>query len=729
MPKETPKRYKETLFKLRKELKAFLQEAKDKNEFFFVDTSSPASSNYEVKESIQYFELREEKRRFMLKYLIEEKQRRIILKGPSLLDIGVGTPQQWNWILKLNKWLQKFVDDNLHFDEELMHNTLLQILQEIPGKYFGYLEKRGQLNRSWKKRWVVLTKTDLEYYKSREAYQEKKGQRGSIPLKDYNVKEESRLEFLLQKKDGDKDARIYYFRAQDTISQKEWIDKLKETAANVEIVLKEQELNDCLIPEENIEYDKSQLVEAGAQGRIIRGKWSGIDVAIKIPNSDPDFIDSVEETRFLQEILVLSKLHHPNIVRMFGYSRKNDMLLLVTKFVEGGDLSKLIHQETPISLKTQINIAEKVARGMNEIHSKGIVHRDLKPQNILVSSETDEVLICDLGIAALKRDYDPESTSLVAEGTPIYAPPEFNNTKKITSKFDVWSYGIILYEIYTRENIWETGNDFKEKIPSISISCPFREIIERCVAHNPEKRPTFSEIIQMIGEIKIKYQNILTNISDQIIEEVEKKKTSSIPWTEFESIIRKVYPKDRKIKHLSSLEFLFDPLCEKQKAQVEISRLKELLKWFNPIIESDDYENKAIGNTVGYSIEEVIDLSSQPWFVGFVSKDLAKEYLEQKEEGTYLFRFSSTNPGEYALSVTSKNGVAHWRILQKKEARNMTMFSLDNHQFRSLNEIIEKFTTEPLQTRAGNVFLTKPIEKQNFLEFFVQNSSKNSYMS
>lgn len=106
---------------------------------------------------------------------------------------------------------------------------------------------------------------------------------------------------------------------------------------------------------------------------------------MKALNNLPEFIENQELTEFYKEIELLSTLRHPNIVSMYGFSKKDGYLCLVTEFIQGGDLFNVIHSKQPLGFTLKTELALSLCRGMVYLHSKGIIHRDLKPANVLVT--------------------------------------------------------------------------------------------------------------------------------------------------------------------------------------------------------------------------------------------------------------------------------------------------------------------------------------------------------
>lgn len=139
------------------------------------------------------------------------------------------------------------------------------------------------------------------------------------------------------------------------------------------------------------------------------------------------------------------------------------------------------------------------------------------------------------------------------------------------------------------------------------------------------------------------------------------------------------------------------------------------LIWFSPLTQPDLYQTSDEGSGIGYDIEMILDICTPSWFHGFLSSSDAQRGLKGKPDGTYLFRFSTSNPGCYALSASYSGTVGHWRISCIKENGAPT-FKIDGREYKTLNEIVttHRFGREALKIKqprpgqADNCFLGSP---------------------
>jgi serine/threonine protein kinase len=174
---------------------------------------------------------------------------------------------------------------------------------------------------------------------------------------------------------------------------------------------------------------------------------------------------------FRREVSILSRLHHPYVVRFYGVSYYSRILYIVTDFCPTS-LSHLIENPNvagPLDESYFLKIINQIVSGMGFLHSRNVVHRDLKPANVLVT-ENNDVNICDFGLSRL---IDPETTSMTAEvGTPSYMAPEMATMGGIqcSTKGDVYSFGILLYSTWSRSKPYgdQGMNPFQLVRPTVS---------------------------------------------------------------------------------------------------------------------------------------------------------------------------------------------------------------------------------------------------------------------
>ncbi|XP_039403650.1 RAF proto-oncogene serine/threonine-protein kinase isoform X2 [Mauremys reevesii] len=194
----------------------------------------------------------------------------------------------------------------------------------------------------------------------------------------------------------------------------------------------------------------STRIGSGSFGTVYKGKWHG-DVAVKIlkvVNPTPEQFQA-----FRNEVAVLRKTRHVNILLFMGYMTK-DNLAIVTQWCEGSSLYKHLHvQETKFQMFQLIDIARQTAQGMDYLHAKNIIHRDMKSNNIFLH-EGLTVKIGDFGLATVKSRWSGSQQVEQPSGSVLWMAPEvirMQDNNPFSFQSDVYSYGIVLYELMTGE--------------------------------------------------------------------------------------------------------------------------------------------------------------------------------------------------------------------------------------------------------------------------------------
>ncbi|KAK8568515.1 hypothetical protein V6N12_007064 [Hibiscus sabdariffa] len=246
----------------------------------------------------------------------------------------------------------------------------------------------------------------------------------------------------------------------------------------------------------------------GAFGKLYRGTYNGNNVAIKIlerPESSPEKAQVMEQ-QFQQELMMLGTLKHPNIVRFIGACRKPMVWCIVTEYAKGGSVRQFLtrRQNRAVPLKLAVKQALDVARGMAYVHGLGFIHRDLKSDNLLIAADKS-IKIADFGVARIEVQTEgmtPET------GTYRWMAPEMIQHRSYTQKVDVYSFGIVLWELITGllpfQNMTAVQAAFavvnKGVRPVIPNDClpVLSEIMTRCWDSNPQVRPPFTEIVKML---------------------------------------------------------------------------------------------------------------------------------------------------------------------------------------------------------------------------------------
>ncbi|KAK8463117.1 hypothetical protein SEVIR_1G323600v4 [Setaria viridis] len=254
----------------------------------------------------------------------------------------------------------------------------------------------------------------------------------------------------------------------------------------------------------------------GSFGEVYRGEWHGTEVAVKKFLQQDLSGDALEE--FRTEVRIMKRLRHPNVVLFMGAITRVPNLSIVTEFLPRGSLFRLIHRpNNQLDERKRLRMALDVARGMNYLHncSPVIVHRDLKSPNLLVDKNW-VVKVCDFGLSRMKNKTFLSSRSTA--GTAEWMAPEVLRNEPSDEKCDVFSYGVILWELCTLLQPWEGMNamqvvgavGFQNRrldIPD-NIDPAIAEIIVNCWHTDPKLRPSFADIM---ATLKPLLKNLTSN--------------------------------------------------------------------------------------------------------------------------------------------------------------------------------------------------------------------------
>ena len=257
------------------------------------------------------------------------------------------------------------------------------------------------------------------------------------------------------------------------------------------MITKGQKIND--------RYEIIRSIGEGGMANVYLGYDTILDrnVAIKVLRGDLAN-DEKFVRRFQREALSASSLAHPNIVEMYDVGEDDGTYYIVMEYVDGKTLKQLLKKRGTLTLSEAIDIMSQLTDGMAHAHDSYIIHRDLKPQNIMIKDD-GQIKITDFGIAMALNSTQLTQTNSVM-GSVHYLPPEQASGKGCTIKSDIYSMGIIFYELLTGSLPFRGDNaveialkHMREPLPSLreenpSIPQSVENIIRRATAKNPKNR-------------------------------------------------------------------------------------------------------------------------------------------------------------------------------------------------------------------------------------------------
>nr|XP_043619642.1 G-type lectin S-receptor-like serine/threonine-protein kinase At1g34300 [Erigeron canadensis] len=287
---------------------------------------------------------------------------------------------------------------------------------------------------------------------------------------------------------------------------------------------------------------------SGGFGTVYKGIISNnTPVAVKVLNGTSD--KSIQK-QFMAEMSTMGRTHHFNLARLYGFCFESTLRALVYEFMVNGSLDHYLFKEdkkTIIGFKQLREIALGTARGITYLHEEcpqRIVHYDIKPGNVLLDSNFC-AKVSDFGLAKLCNRDSSHISMTGGRGTPGYAAPELWMALPVTQKCDVYSFGMLLFEIIGRRRnmdtslvesqhwfpVWAWGKYEKKQLKDLMIACGIaeedEEVVQRmlkvalcCVQYKPETRPVMSIVVKMLeGALEVPeplnpFTHLLSGVSE-----------------------------------------------------------------------------------------------------------------------------------------------------------------------------------------------------------------------
>ncbi|OVA02507.1 PAS domain [Macleaya cordata] len=257
-----------------------------------------------------------------------------------------------------------------------------------------------------------------------------------------------------------------------------------------------------------------EQIGQGSCGTVYHGLWCGSDVAVKV-FSKLEYSDDLLHSFRQEVVLLMKRLRHPNVLLFMGAVTSPQHLCIVTEFLPRGSLFHLLQRSTArLDWRRRVLMALDIARGMNYLHhcNPPIVHRDLKSSNLLVDKNWT-VKVGDFGLSRLK--HQTYLTTKSGKGTPQWMAPEVLRNEPSDEKSDVYSYGVILWELATQKIPWDNLNSMQVigavgfmnqriEIPK-DLDPQWVSLIESCWHREPKCRPTFQELLEKLKDLLRQY--------------------------------------------------------------------------------------------------------------------------------------------------------------------------------------------------------------------------------
>ncbi|KAK1304988.1 Serine/threonine-protein kinase PBS1 [Acorus calamus] len=280
-------------------------------------------------------------------------------------------------------------------------------------------------------------------------------------------------------------------------------------------------------------FNAECLVGEGGFGRVYKGRLQGIDQEIAVKQLDRNGLQGNRE--FLVEVLMLSLLHHPNLVNLLGYCADGDQRILVYEYMPLGSLEDhlldISPNKRPLDWNTRIKIAEGAAKGLEYLHDTAdppVIYRDFKASNILLDEDYNPKL-SDFGLAKVGPVGDRSHVSTRVMGTYGYCAPEYAMTGQLTTMSDVYSFGVVFLEIITGRRAIDTAKPtceqhlvdwaqplFKDKKKFMQMADPLLDgrypmkglyqalaIAAMCLQEEASTRPLISDVVTALEYVAL----------------------------------------------------------------------------------------------------------------------------------------------------------------------------------------------------------------------------------
>ena len=236
----------------------------------------------------------------------------------------------------------------------------------------------------------------------------------------------------------------------------------------------------------NYFYNNKQIAQ-GSFSVIYRG----YNIHDRTPVAIKKIIKQVDKKYINSEIDIMKTLNHINILKLYDVITHKNNLFLVLEYCNKGDLTNYIRSGDNTH---DIDYIKQILCGLNYLYKNNILHRDIKPQNILINNNI--IKICDFGFAKNIKDYDLLNTFC---GSPLYMAPEILKYREYTDKSDIWSLGVIMYEIIFKRHPYMSSNhiDLINKIKKNDLiigNSPLSPLLKRMLVNNPKDRISWVEL-------------------------------------------------------------------------------------------------------------------------------------------------------------------------------------------------------------------------------------------
>ena len=256
----------------------------------------------------------------------------------------------------------------------------------------------------------------------------------------------------------------------------------------------------------NDRYRVTGLLGRGGMGEVYKAEDLKLNQTVALKFLPEHFAeDAAGRERFFGEVRTARQVSHPNVCRVFDIGEVDGAQFLSMEFIDGDDLSSLLRRIGRLPPDKALETARQLCAGLHAVHQAGILHRDFKPANVMIDGR-GKARLTDFGLAGLESELKEGAIA----GTPAYMSPEQITGKELTTKTDIYSLGLVLYEIFTGKQVFE-GNTIHELLRKHKSTTPtnpselvkdidalVEQVILRCLEKDPRERPATALQVAMM---------------------------------------------------------------------------------------------------------------------------------------------------------------------------------------------------------------------------------------
>ena len=351
---------------------------------------------------------------------------------------------------------------------------------------------------------------ELEERERQQAQLEKESKKAARERERSLKQEKKKLE--AQRKEQDRREEELERKKQEQDRQKQKLDEQMKREEDRKVKSMEATLSDHVVKIK--EYTKLKNLGRGSFGHVYCAKRTstGELVAVKILNTE--FTSPDEQVAFLREVESLARANHPAVLRFKGFSLRvaedEPCPAILTEYLPNGSLQDLLDRKKKFNATQKMIALYGTAEAMRYLHDElSMVHRDLKPPNVMLNAN-NEPIVGDFGLSKLMTQTLMRQS--MCSGSPVYMAPELMDRKDYTNKVDVYSYGVMTYELITGILAYDDVNSIQTLVAKVvsgvrpkfpkGVNSAYKELIVQCWDADPNERPSFAQICTFFKEGK-----------------------------------------------------------------------------------------------------------------------------------------------------------------------------------------------------------------------------------